>query len=528
MPGRWVPLLIMSCGAPPFRPAPEGMPPVACPDGCQVRPNLRHAPFDLEVASDAALWVPDQDGDGDDEVALASVAAVWLREGGDVLDAHPAELPLDGEPSYGATLHPIGDVDGDGADELGVLLPGDDKLVVVGIEGQGAALVEVLEIVFPAGELPPWTQVTTFGDVDGDGHDDLVLGRADLPVLVPGRHRIDVLSGADPHGAPMASFSFDDDSRFGASLARCDLGGDGVPELLVGAPSGEGGRGRVHVYASAAGEVVPVVVVVGATPGGGLGSAIACLGDADSDGREDFTAAESGAVVAFRGGLEPVEWTRWDLPELDGNPLAVAAGQLEGLPFVVASHRVGAGYASLLSFDPDHAPIQFQPPELLEEFSPRLRFDGDWNADGCSDLLVFDGRTQVHLGCPEDADDDSYDAGTDCDDNDRTLLDPRLWGKDLDGDGYAGSPEFRCEVPPEPWVEIAQDLVDCDDDDRDVHPRAVDTPRDGVDGDCDGEEESWSGCSHAGATPSGWVASLLAALAAGRRRQRVPGSAYPG
>ena len=69
------------------------------------------------------------------------------------------------------------------------------------------------------------------------------------------------------------------------------------------------------------------------------------------------------------------------------------------------------------------------------------------------------------------------------------------WFVDEDGDGYGNPADTLLLIGcnrPEGYV---LDNTDCDDTDENIHPGAAETPNDGVDSDCNGEEEYalWSG-----------------------------------
>ncbi|MCB9780516.1 MAG: putative metal-binding motif-containing protein [Alphaproteobacteria bacterium] len=109
-------------------------------------------------------------------------------------------------------------------------------------------------------------------------------------------------------------------------------------------------------------------------------------------------------------------------------------------------------------------------------------------------------------GAPLDADGDGSPAGEDCDDDDPAVFpgaeercngadddcdgdidegaaDAANWYRDADGDGH-GDPavsEQACDAP-DGYV---LSRLDCDDDDPDVHPSAVEIACDGIDNDCD-------------------------------------------
>lgn len=143
-----------------------------------------------------------------------------------------------------------------------------------------------------------------FGDVDGDGRRDRIVGRpgrsvdgkkragAVLVFLGAGRSGPDLVltQGGRSGDRPEAG------DRFGGAVAVGDLDGDGDDELIVGSP-GEDLRNRsnagvVHVFAGGPDGPRRVVWTTGDLPrrtvpgGGALGSRVA-VGDVDGDGRDD-------------------------------------------------------------------------------------------------------------------------------------------------------------------------------------------------------------------------------------------------
>ncbi len=140
---------------------------------------------------------------------------------------------------------------------------------------------------------PLGTSVAGAGDVDGDGVPDIIAGAVPNATIgqfngPPGAVR--VFSGAT--GAPLYTI-LDQVSggRFGQSVTGLgDLNGDGFGDFAVGAPLVNGGggpmSGMTYVYSGATGAVL--FTINGNTAGGWLGWSIANVGDLNGDGISDL------------------------------------------------------------------------------------------------------------------------------------------------------------------------------------------------------------------------------------------------
>ncbi len=180
----------------------------------------------------------DTDGDGYPDLVVGayrdgsagnSSATVYSGRTGLILRRYRALVIGD---QFGFSVAGAGDVDGDGFDDI-----------IVGADAGNYARVfsgasgDVLHTF--RGDVPGarfGASVASAGDVDGDGHADLVVGAPndDVRGLDAGSAR--VLSGRS--GVALHTFHGEAvDDEFGTSVARAgDLDGDGFDELVVGAP----------------------------------------------------------------------------------------------------------------------------------------------------------------------------------------------------------------------------------------------------------------------------------------------------
>jgi hypothetical protein len=107
---------------------------------------------------------------------------------------------------------------------------------------------------------------------------------------------------------------------------------------------------------------------------------------------------------------------------------------------------------------------------------------------GClSDKMVGEPEYGVVVSF-EDADMDGYNVDEDCDDNDASVGGSTDWYEDSDMDGYGNSDEafFGCD-PPAGYVDNDED---CDDSDEDINPDATEEMGDGVDSNCNDDDDS--------------------------------------
>jgi len=221
--------------------------------------------------------------EGPIQSAILTTGATWIFEG---------EAPFTLSP-YGLNPH-AGDVDGDGCDDLLVgehLHDGaavNTGRAVLYLGSPGGPVPSGWIYSGTAGGEQAGFAVDFVGDVNGDGYDDLAVG---VPRRAADAGAVLVFHGGPlgPSAQPAVTIDGAAAEQLGRGVAAGgDVNGDGWNDLLVGAPYADGARGRValHLGGPSGVSVEPAWEAFGTRPDGYLGGALATA-DVDGDGTPD-------------------------------------------------------------------------------------------------------------------------------------------------------------------------------------------------------------------------------------------------
>jgi hypothetical protein len=195
-----------------------------------------------------------------------------------------------------------GDVDGDGFGDVVLGYPWMD--FPPGVYDAGEASVHAATSGGPILTVSGWaswqvlgTAVAPAGDVNLDGIPDLLVGAPTLYPLIASTAAFALTySGAD--GSLIYSVTSNPlgGDGFGRSLAGgVDVTQDGVPDAIVGASLTNYGAGAAHLVSGSTGSIV-MTLIDPSSPQGGLGANVGFAGDVNGDGWEDLLVTQLGAV----------------------------------------------------------------------------------------------------------------------------------------------------------------------------------------------------------------------------------------
>ena len=257
---------------------------------------------------------------------------------------------IDGNDRSGASVSSAGDVNGDGYDDLiiganqadpgGRDLAGETYLVYGGASAPGSGGVLALSALdgtngFILNGVDPTDRssrsVSSAGDVNGDGYDDLIIGAYGADpggnsgagesyvvyggASAPGTGGVLALSALDgTNGYTLNGINADDRAGISVSAAG-DVNGDGYDDLIIGADEADVG-GNLTAGAT--------YVVYGGATGTESTVAVTAAGTAAVDnftgnaGADSFTGIATGDVVRGGAGDDSISVTALDFADIDG------------------------------------------------------------------------------------------------------------------------------------------------------------------------------------------------------------------
>ncbi len=362
----------------------------------------------------------DMNGDGYEDVIVgawgysSNTGRAYVYYGGPGADA-VADLTLTGEATgnvFGASVSSAGDVNGDGYGDVIAGARGyssNTGRAYVYYGGPGADALADLTLTGEATINVFGASVSSAGDVNGDGYEDVIVGAYGYSTNTG---RAYVYYGG-PGGDTVADLTLTGEATlnyFGASVSSAgDVNGDGYGDVIVGANSASSNKGRAYVTLiypyelampnggeqSVAGQPTTVrwrghdVADVGLSTNGGATWTTIAAGVGGAQNNE----------VAVLAPATPTEFARVRV---------VYAGQAANHSTSVAS---AANFRIVLPVDPPSAAARLQRTLDGEASGDRFGYStsaaGDVNGDGYGDVIVGayrhntdTGRAYVYFGGP--------------------------------------------------------------------------------------------------------------------------------
>ncbi|MEO0387625.1 MAG: hypothetical protein AAF281_08860 [Pseudomonadota bacterium] len=296
--------------------------------------------------------------------------------------------------TLGVSVSAAGDVNGDGIDDL--ILGANQGDFGTGDETGGAYIVFGTDAGFGAsidvGTLDGTTgfavqglaegdaaglSVSAAGDVDADGFADILIG-------APGADAVYLVHGTDQGFAPTLDLGALDGitgttvtgtagSAFGTSVADAgDVNGDGIADIIIGAPEDAGGAGSATVIFGQTGGLGATLDATALTGSAGfqitakdagdtLGISVSAAGDVNADGIDDL---------------------------IVGAEAADPSGTVTGAAYVIFGSDAGfAGSIDVGALD-GTAGFALTGADTADSAGQAVSAAGDVNGDGVDDLLV--------------------------------------------------------------------------------------------------------------------------------------------
>jgi hypothetical protein len=305
---------------------------------------------------------------GNDTVG-ANAGAAYLYFGGSTPNA-TVDRTLTGEAAgdrFGNSVASAGDVNADGYADLIIGASYNDAGAVDAGRAYvyfGGSFMDTAADLTLTGEaandLFGWS-VACAGDVNGDGHAELIVGApfADAGGANSGRAYLYLGASTPSTNAELIISGAASNNNFGYSVASArDANADGYAEFIVGAPYNDTGgtdAGQAYLYlGGSAPNAMADLILTGSALYEESGYSVACAGDTNGDGYDDL-------IVGARHDNAPDDYGGLARLYLGGSSLNAA---------------------------PDLTLAAVDPVDTYDLFGTSVASAGDANADGYGDLII--------------------------------------------------------------------------------------------------------------------------------------------